>query len=100
MSRGQPGEGAGWSYALARLLGDGTLPRRPLAPLCRVFAVPEAVAEMAESLVRSWHTPIGEDGAEWEQAHEARTAIDAVGSQFVSRKRWWPSARRRYCGWG
>ncbi|MGW3942989.1 hypothetical protein [Streptomyces phaeochromogenes] len=40
-------------------MGDGTLPRRPLALLRRVFAVPETVAETAESLVRSWRTPTG-----------------------------------------
>ncbi|WP_307530502.1 hypothetical protein [Streptomyces umbrinus] len=58
-------------------MGDGTLPRRPLVPLRRVFAVPEVVAEMAESLVRSWRTPAGEYGAEWDQAREVRTAIEA-----------------------
>ncbi|WP_055617432.1 DUF6292 family protein [Streptomyces phaeochromogenes] len=62
------GEDTGWSYTLVRLVRDSALPHRPLAPLHRVFAVPEAVAEMAESLVRSWRTPIGEYGAEWDQA--------------------------------
>ena len=61
---GQLGEEAGWSHALVRLLADGTLPPRPLAPLHRVLAVPEAVAETAESLVRSWSTPASEYGAE------------------------------------
>nr|WP_306944305.1 DUF6292 family protein [Streptomyces phaeochromogenes] len=69
-------EDTGWSYATVRLVGDGTLPRRPLVPLHRVFAVPEAVAETAESLVRSWRTPAGEYGAEWDQAREVRTAIE------------------------
>ena len=40
------------------------------------FAVPEAVVEMAESLVRSWRTPAGEYGAEWDQAQEVHTAIE------------------------
>ncbi|MEU9959831.1 hypothetical protein [Streptomyces sp. NPDC050982] len=50
-------EDTGWSYATVRLLRDSALPRRHLAPLHRVFAVPEAVADTAESLVRSWRTP-------------------------------------------
>ncbi|WP_406486153.1 hypothetical protein [Streptomyces phaeochromogenes] len=69
-------EDTGWSYATVRLIRDGTLPRRPLTPLHRVFALPEAVAETAESLVRSWRTPTGECGAEWDQAREVRTAIE------------------------
>ncbi|MFD9196304.1 hypothetical protein ACFWCA_49960 [Streptomyces phaeochromogenes] len=56
---------------------DSALPHRPLASLHRVFAVPEAVAETAEGLVRSWRTPTGEYGAEWDQAREVRTAINA-----------------------
>jgi hypothetical protein len=63
-------EDTGWSYALVRLVRDGALARRPLALVHRVFAVPEAVAEMAESLVRSWRTSAGEYGAEWDQACE------------------------------
>ena len=70
-------EDTGWSYATVRLLRDSALPRRPLSPLHRVFALPEAVAEMAESLVRSWRTPTGEYGTEWGQAHQVRTTIDA-----------------------
>ncbi|MGX1916027.1 hypothetical protein ACWIID_45700 [Streptomyces phaeochromogenes] len=70
-------EDTGWSYVTVRLIRDGTLPRRPLTPLHRVFAAPEAVADTAESLVRSWRTPTGEYGAEWDQAHEVRTAINA-----------------------
>ncbi|MFC8667484.1 hypothetical protein [Streptomyces sp. NPDC057199] len=70
-------EDTGWSYATVRLLRDSALPRRPLASLHRVFTVPEAVAEMAESLVRSWCTPTGEYGAEWAHALEVRTAISA-----------------------
>jgi len=31
---------------------------------------------MAESLVRSWRTPTGEYGTEWDQAHEVRAAIE------------------------
>ncbi|MGI3226775.1 hypothetical protein ACRJ4B_26045 [Streptomyces sp. GTA36] len=77
-------------------MGDGTLLCRPLAPLRRVFAVPEAVAETAESMVRSWRTPTGECDAEWDHAQAVCTAIDAFGSQFVGQKRWWPSVRRRY----
>ncbi|MEU9784719.1 hypothetical protein AB0H92_27780 [Streptomyces phaeochromogenes] len=65
-------EDTGWSYALVRLVCDSVLPRRPLVPLHRVLAV----AEMAESLVRSWRTPTGEYGAEWDQAREVRTAIE------------------------
>jgi hypothetical protein len=61
---------------VVHLIRDSALPRRPLTPLHRVFAVPEAVAEMAESLVRSWCTPAGEYGAEWDQAREVRTAIE------------------------
>ncbi|MGI3198652.1 hypothetical protein ACRJ4W_08650 [Streptomyces sp. GLT-R25] len=76
-------------------MGDGTLPRRPLVRCA--LAVPEAVAETAESLVRSRRTPTGEYGAERNHAQAVRTAIDAFGSQFVGHKRWWPSVRRRYC---
>ena len=77
-------EDTGWSYATVRLLRDSALPRRPLTPLHRVFAVPEAVAETAESLVRSWRTPTGGYGAEWDQAREVRAArcdrgVPAVG---------------------
>ncbi|MEV4033743.1 hypothetical protein [Streptomyces umbrinus] len=46
--------------------------------------MPEAVAEAAESLVRSWRTPTGEHGAEWDQAHEVRAVISMFRQSVAS----------------
>ncbi|MFM9700761.1 hypothetical protein [Streptomyces europaeiscabiei] len=69
-------EETGWSYAFLGRLGHMS-PRGPLRPLQRVFAAPESVAEVADTLVRSRHTPSGEYGIEWEQTPAVRTAIEA-----------------------
>ncbi|MFF5523168.1 hypothetical protein [Streptomyces coeruleorubidus] len=47
-----------------------------VAPLHRVFADPDDVADVAEGLVHHWRTPHGEYGREWDPASELRTAIE------------------------
>ncbi|WP_060886832.1 DUF6292 family protein [Streptomyces caniscabiei] len=69
-------EETGWSYAFLGQLGR-VLPRGPLRPLRRVFAAPDSVAEVADTLVRSRSAPSGEYGTEWEEARSVRTAIEA-----------------------
>ncbi|MEU8868239.1 DUF6292 family protein [Streptomyces umbrinus] len=67
----------GWSHALLRVNGSA-LPRGPVTALHRLFAAPEAVAEVADSLVTRRGTAYdGDQCREWEGAHEVRTAIDA-----------------------
>ncbi|WAU82386.1 DUF6292 family protein [Streptomyces sp. Qhu-G9] len=71
-------EDTGWSHTLLRTGGEAAIPRGPLTVLHRVYAAPEAVADVADALVSrrfrgyetEWH-------GEWERAHEVRTAIDA-----------------------
>jgi hypothetical protein len=63
----------GWSYAKLGLETDDVLLE---APLHRVVASPDDVADVAHGLVGSWRTPQGEYGAEWERASQARTAIE------------------------
>ncbi|MFG2351862.1 hypothetical protein [Streptomyces phaeochromogenes] len=69
-------EDTGWSHTL--LAGGGAaLPRGPLTALHRVYATPEAVADVADALVSrrfrgyetQWH-------GEWERAHQVRTVIN------------------------
>jgi hypothetical protein len=73
-------EDTGWSYAFLGVRGR-LLPRGPVVPLRRVFATPDAVAEAADTLVRTRHRPSGEHGGEWEQAQAVREAIKAFRAQ-------------------
>jgi hypothetical protein len=66
----------GWSYAKLGLRTDDVLLDAPIAPLHRVFASPDDVADVAHGLVNSWRTPRGEHGAEWDGASQTRTAIE------------------------
>ncbi len=58
---------SGWSHALVRPGAGSAVPRGPLTGLRRVFAVPEAVADVAHALVtggfggyaRQWHEEWG-----------------------------------------
>ncbi|WP_419664877.1 DUF6292 family protein [Streptomyces sp. 2-1] len=76
-------EDSGWSHALLRGSPGSALLRGPLAALHRVFAPPEAVADVAGSLVSrhfsnyeaQWH-------GEWNRAQEVRPAIDAFRCHF------------------
>ena len=43
---------------------------------CRIANGVYASGGAPESLVRSWRTPTGEYGAEWDQAREVRAAIE------------------------
>ncbi|WAU82700.1 hypothetical protein O1Q96_25095 [Streptomyces sp. Qhu-G9] len=69
-------EDTGWSHTLLRTGGEAALPLGPLTALHRVYATPEAVTDVADTLVsrrfrsydRAWH-------GEWERAQEVRTAI-------------------------
>ncbi|MFF8366644.1 hypothetical protein ACF05F_32115 [Rhodococcus erythropolis] len=47
-----------------------------VTPLRHVFAAPDDVADVADGLVRRWHTPVGEYGAQWDQALRTRIAIE------------------------
>ncbi|KOU77134.1 hypothetical protein ADK57_03365 [Streptomyces sp. MMG1533] len=69
-------EETGWAYALTGPSTSDILEKEPAAPLHRVFAPPEDVAEMAGRMVRGWHRPSGEDHGEWVQAPTAREAIE------------------------
>ncbi|WP_086758031.1 hypothetical protein [Streptomyces griseiscabiei] len=52
-------------------------PRGPITPLRRIYALPDAVAEAADTLVRTRHLPSGEYDTEWEHAVDVRAAIAA-----------------------
>ncbi|MBQ0855665.1 hypothetical protein J8N05_46765 (plasmid) [Streptomyces sp. BH-SS-21] len=68
---------SGWSHALIRPVGSA-VSRGPLAALRRVFAAPEAVADVAHALVtggfgdyaRQWHE-------QWDGARDVREGIGA-----------------------
>ncbi|MFE9446509.1 hypothetical protein ACFYO2_48325 [Streptomyces sp. NPDC006602] len=69
-------EETGWAYALTGPSTSDILEKKPAAPLHRIFATPQDVAEMAGRMVRGRHRPSGEYRGEWEQAPMAREAIE------------------------
>ncbi|MGN9821555.1 hypothetical protein ACTMUQ_40330 [Streptomyces sp. SD11] len=71
-------EDTGWSHALLRPTAAPAVPRGPLTALHRVYAPPEAVADVAHALVfRRFSSYAQEWHGEWNGAREVRTAIDA-----------------------
>lgn len=75
-------EDTGWRDARTAVSRPAA-PIRSLAPLRRVFARPEEVAEVAACLVRNWRWPAGDFTAEWSAANEARTVIGAFCRKTV-----------------
>ncbi|CAM5442027.1 hypothetical protein [Streptomyces coeruleorubidus] len=75
-------EETGWAYAKLSSSITDVLLEAPIAPLHRVFADPDDVADVADGLVHHWHTPHGE------------TAQSGIGTRDADRVRCLPPLPR------